>query len=105
MHDGGSPVTSYIVSWKWPYLKYSSERTVGRTEDTQFLVTNLEEGREYLFYIRAQNKKGNSEALDIITRTSVANGEFKNRLFTDLPEKRHGGLRRHLCFTPTTHGI
>ena len=74
MHDGGCPITSYIVSSKSPYRTNSTEKTIGKTEDTQILVTNLEEGREYLFNVLAQNKKGNSEALDIKVRTSVAKG-------------------------------
>ena len=76
-NDGGSPIISYIVSKKSPYQTYSIETTVGKTKDTEFLVTNLEEGRGYLFYVRAQNKIGNSEALEVKNRTSVAKGESK----------------------------
>ena len=78
LYDGGTPITSYIVSRKWPYRTYSAEK-IGSTKDKQFLATDLLEGTEYLFFVCAQNEIGDSEGLVTKCRTSVANGESKER--------------------------
>lgn len=71
MYDGGCPISLYIVSCKSGF----SERRLGSTEDTHFLVTDLEEGKEYVLYVCAQNMKGNSEAIEIKVQTRVAKGK------------------------------
>lgn len=59
-HDGGSPVTNYVVEkrdvrrWTW--------QTVDTTvKDTKYTVTPLNEGSLYVFRVAAENAVGMSE--------------------------------------------
>ena len=79
VNDGGTPITSYVVSSKLAYQLYRSENRIGTTKETQYLVKDLQEGQRYLFYVYAQNEIGNSKALEIQVRTSVARGKLKWR--------------------------
>ena len=66
VNDGGSPVTSYIVS-KWLYFGCLEE--IGRTKETQYNVTGLVPGTRYRFYVRAENIIGTSDAIEVKTGT------------------------------------
>lgn len=58
--DGGKPVTGYVVE----KLDKGRWVQVGRTKDTDFDVTGLQEGKEYSFRVRAVNEEGESENLE-----------------------------------------
>ena len=58
-HDGGSPITNYIIEQRRPEdLRWSQ---VDRILNTTYRVKNLIEGQRYDFRIIAENKAGPSQ--------------------------------------------
>lgn len=57
-HDGGEPVTEYVVSWG-----SNSESTT----DTSYTVGNLEGAKDYTFYVQSKNSVGLSERSEGLT--------------------------------------
>lgn len=62
--DGGSPVTGYIIEMSNPESPENFYK-VSMTKSIKYIVTSLQEGREYRIRIRAVNKIGESEATDL----------------------------------------
>ena len=64
-HDGGSPITAYVVemreSWKSKWSKYGETAP----DSTTISVSKLKEGEEYLFRVCAVNSVGQSEFLEM----------------------------------------
>jgi titin len=60
-YDGGSPITGYMVEKR--DMKRPTWTNAGKTakDVTEITVDKLLEGSEYLFRVKAENKKGQSE--------------------------------------------
>ena len=72
VHDGGSPLTGFIIEKR----ERKSTWPIGKTDSktTQFHVTKLTPGTEYLFYVVAKNDVGCSKPLAtevVATRTQT----------------------------------
>ena len=68
--DGGSPVTSYIVSKQRIHVRRrgwvdDKEEEIGRTKETQYRVIGVEPDTRYMFYVRAENSIGTSLAIEV----------------------------------------
>ena len=62
--DGGSPITGYIIEKRENKKgKWTPVEKVGKNV-TELDVKRLQEGTEYYFRVRAENKKGVSEPLE-----------------------------------------
>ncbi|XP_038047568.1 titin-like [Patiria miniata] len=57
-HDGGSPITGYIVEKKDKFSSRWTKVTITSIQDTTFNVIGLQEGTEYEFRVSAENKAG-----------------------------------------------
>jgi titin len=67
--DGGSPITGYVIEKRENSKgKWTPVDRVGKGI-TELDVKRLQEGQEYYFRVKAENKKGISEALE--TEASV----------------------------------
>lgn len=61
VHDGGSPITSYIVEKKDKYNGVWEKALETAAPLPQAIVSGLTEGNEYQFRVIAVNKAGQSE--------------------------------------------
>ena len=64
-HDGGSPLTGYVIEKR--DMKRPTWTSAGKVpkDTTEFCVEKLLEGSEYLFRVTAENKKGQGQPCEI----------------------------------------
>ncbi|KAK7065507.1 Immunoglobulin like [Halocaridina rubra] len=60
--DGGKPIQEYVVEKQDPAT--GRWVPIGRTKDTNMDVQGLQEGKEYMFRVKAVNEEGESEPLE-----------------------------------------
>lgn len=79
-HDGGSPLTAYVLE------KRDAKRTMWSKvdrigpKDTKYTFDGLTEGCEYYFRVAAENKIGLSEPLETATHTKAKSPFSKFRI-------------------------
>lgn len=69
--DGGSPITSYTIEKRSISSTYWSKVEKVKNTITECSATNLQENTEYHFRVYAENKIGESEALETKETTMV----------------------------------
>lgn len=69
--DGGSPITSYTIEKRSISSTYWSKVEKVKNTTTECSATNLQENTEYHFRVYAENKIGESEALETKEATMV----------------------------------
>lgn len=62
--DGGSPITSYVIEKQDKKRKTWTPVKKVDGETNQLRVDKLQEGAEYMFRVRAENKSGLGEPLE-----------------------------------------
>ncbi len=87
-NDGGSKVTGYLIEKRDPFR--SSYTRVGTTKDTQFNITRLVEGSNYLFQVSAENDVGIGESAELTQSIKVKSphSEFNIMTFFDFDKRR-----------------